>query len=147
MISRSNVSRKISFALVVLLLTGAAAAKKRVVVSTFDGKGGYAQVEAQKVVAKSATVISDAAWKRAMKKLKLRSATDSASISKVAGALQADGIVFGSVTRTGAEWGLTITVVDGKTGEASDTLSIPLRSYKMDGEARDRKSTRLNSSH
>lgn len=136
MISRSSVSRKISFALVVLLCAGTAAAKKRVVVSTFDGKGAYAQAEAQKAVAKSATVISDAAWKRAMKKLKLKSATDSASIAKVAGSLQADGVVFGSVTRTGAEWGLTITVVDGKSGEASDTLSIPLRSYRMDAEAK-----------
>ena len=136
MISRSNVSRKISFALIVLFCAGAAAAKKRVVVGTFDGKGGYAQAEATKVVAKSATVISDAAWKRATKKAKLKSTTDPASIAKVAGSLQADGIVFGSVTRTGAEWGLTMTVVDGKTGEVSDTLSIPLRSYRMDGEAR-----------
>src|SRR5262249_57650316 len=61
---------------------------------------------------------------------------DPASIAKVAGSLQADGIVFGSVTRTGAEWGLTMTVVDGKTGEVSDTLSIPLKSYRMDGEAK-----------
>lgn len=136
MISRSSASRKISFALAVLLCAGAAAAKKRIVVSTFDGKGAYAQAEAQKAVAKSATVIADAAWKRAMKKLKLKSATDSASIAKVAGSLQADGVVFGSVTRTGAEWGLTITVVDGKSGEASDTLSIPLRSYRMDAEAK-----------
>src|SRR5215813_2531512 len=136
MTSRSSASRKISFVLLLLFCAGAAAAKKRVVVSTFDGKGAYAQAEAQKVVAKSATVLSDATWKRAMKKAKLKSATDSASIAKVAGSLQADGVVFGSVIRTGAQWGLTITVVDGKSGEVSDTLSIPLRSYKMDGEAR-----------
>src|SRR5262249_46913524 len=122
----------------ILLFTGAAeaAAKKRVVVTKFDGKGDSAQKVATEVVAKNATVIGDATWHKAMNKLKLKSATDPASIARVAGSLNADGVVHGSVTKTGAEWGLTMTVLDGKTGEVSDTLSIPLKSYRVDAESK-----------
>jgi hypothetical protein len=141
MTSKSSVSKKSSFALAIFAfflfgLGGTAWAKKRVVVTRFAGKGDHAQRTATDVVARNATVISDATWTRAMKKLKLRSTSSPDAATRVAAAVQADGIVAGSVQRSGKAWSLTITVVDGKTGQVSDTLDIPLRSYRLDGDSK-----------
>src|SRR5512143_2457146 len=138
MTSRSSASRKNSLllALAILLVASTAMAKKRVVVTKFDGRGDDAQRAATAVVAREATVVSDAAWRRSLRKLKLKAATSPDAVARVAGDVQADGVVKGSVQRTGKQWGLTLTVLDGRTGQVSDTLSIPLRSYRMDTDAK-----------
>jgi hypothetical protein len=140
---RSSASAKTSlrvlltFLALVLPCLGPASAwaKKRVVVTHFDGKGDAAQKAVSDVVARDATVVSDATWKKAQKKLRV-SGTSAPAVAKAAAEVQADGVVEGAVSRTGVEWGLTLTLFDGHTGQITDTLSIPLRSYKMDADAR-----------
>src|SRR5215831_4564473 len=121
MTSRSNVSRKISvlLGLVVLLVGAEASAKKRVVITKFEGKGEYAQRAATAVVARDSTVVSDGAWKRALRHLRGgRSAAKTPDgIARAAADVQADGIVLGAVTRQhGGVFTLTMTIIDGKSG-------------------------------
>lgn len=138
MTSRSNGSRKISLLLAaaILLVAGTAFARKRIVLTKFDGKGDSAQTAVAAALARDSTVIGDATWTRAQRRLKLKSAASPQSMARISADLQADGVILGSVRKTGAAWGLTLTVVDGKTGQVSDTLSIPLRSYRMDRDSK-----------
>jgi hypothetical protein len=118
-----------------LLVSTSAWAKRRIAVTQFIGKGDAVQKVVQELVARDATVISDAAVKRTQRRLHIAELTDS-NVARIAAELQADAIVQGSVQRTGVEWGLTITIIDGKTGGVSDTVSVALRSNKLDPASR-----------
>src|SRR5215471_4156436 len=125
MTSRLNGSRRISLLLgIAILLVGAPAlAKKRVVITKFEGKGEYAQRAATAAIAKDSTVVSDGAWRRALRHLHSKTAGKTPEgIARAAAEVQADAIVQGAVTgHHGGIYTLTMTIIDGKSGQVSDS--------------------------
>jgi hypothetical protein len=138
--SRSIVSarsRVLLLLLVVVALGGGEAwAKKRIVVVKFPGRAAQAQREVEALVKKDNTVVSDAAMRRAQKRLKVRRLNDS-GYARLAADLTADAFITGALQRRrGGRYNLALTLRDGKTGAVTETIDVPLKRARVDSAAR-----------
>jgi hypothetical protein len=135
MSSPSNASTRSKLVVLLILAVSSSAWARRVAITKFTGQADAAQKLVQDIVQRDHTVVSDAAVKKAQRKLKIAQLTQD-TVALLAAELQVDAVVAGSVQKTGVTWGLTLVLLDGKTGAVADTVSVPLRAPKLDAAAK-----------
>ncbi len=139
--SIGSTSKRVLLALLVLCaLAGVAQAKKRVVVIDFTGpKADGFQAQIEGVIKRSASLVSAEKWNAAADDIggKMNAKT----IAKIAGKLNVDGVVVGSVDRRGARYFVHVKLKSGATGEQVAEVQLVARSGKLTsddlGEVRD----------
>lgn len=109
------------------------AGKRRVAIAPFDGparRATRARATVVRAVAAEHTVLPDAAVARAWRQLgaKRRRPADYARVARAVGA---DALVTGVVRARGRRATLRLTVRAGATGEAIDTIRVPMRRGRL----------------
>jgi hypothetical protein len=105
------------FTTVATVASSAGAAKKRVALFDFTGpKAAKFQAPVQKILKKSAKVVSQAAFNKASKKVK-KYKKNAEGIAKVAKRLELDGVVTGKVSKKRGKYKLTIQIREAQSGE------------------------------
>ncbi len=110
-----------------LLAAATAEAKKRVVVLPFSGPGGAgAKNGLSRALGKKVTQIRPATYTAMADDLGV-DASDAAGVVAVCSKIKCDAVIKGSVAKKGRKFTLTVTVLDGGTGEAIGKRAATVR--------------------
>jgi len=97
----------------------------------FNGPAAkQAEVMVVRTLRKKATIVPQAAWKKAAKKL-FAPSHSAEDIADVAADVGAQVVITGIVKRDGRRWELSVSVRDGKTGKVRDRLKYPLKGPRL----------------
>jgi TolB-like protein len=100
----------------------------------FNGPAAkQAEVMVVRTLRKKATIVPQATWKKAAKKL-FAPSHSAEDIADVAADVGAQVVVTGIVKRDGRRWELSVSVRDGKTGKVRDRLKYPLKGPRLSAD-------------
>jgi hypothetical protein len=136
--ARNSARRAVAWMVMVgvLMIASSAWAKKRVVVLSFSGpQGGKAEAAVAGAIKKRHTIVSQAQYTKAQKKLKAKKQTDK-NVAKIAAEIQVDAVVSGSVKKKAGKLTVSVVVREGVSGQVKGSASFVLRGNKVDQKAK-----------
>ncbi|HTM19441.1 MAG TPA: hypothetical protein VL172_03000 [Kofleriaceae bacterium] len=114
---------------------GLAQAKKRLVVFAFSGPGAESfQGDVENLLRRKHTLVSQDSYVKRARKLNAGKPT-AANVRKVAGDMSVDGMIIGTVKKTGPRYTVTVKVRAGADGAFSDPIVVHTRKPGLSGDA------------